>query len=84
MVCGDDVESEPPQQWIGHIVGYDGKQAEAFVRHGKVLSSVVSAACPVHWSRRPTRSTLNLYRKVKSSVPLGFLRAKPCGTEGDA
>ncbi|MDZ5447913.1 hypothetical protein U2F26_35355 [Micromonospora sp. 4G57] len=58
LVRGDDVESEPPQQWIGHIVGNDGKQAEAFVRHGRALSSVVSAAGPDHWDRRRTRSTL--------------------------
>ncbi|GAA2183405.1 hypothetical protein [Micromonospora lupini] len=36
LVGGGDVEGEPPQEWVDHIAGDHGEQAEAFTRHGEV------------------------------------------------
>ncbi|MEU7926370.1 hypothetical protein [Micromonospora sp. NPDC049107] len=67
LVGGGDVEGEPPQERVGHVVGYRGKQAEALTGHVGFLLSVVFAVRRDEWQTANTIDA-HLQLKVKSFV----------------
>jgi len=68
LVGGGDVESEPPQQRIGDIVGQYGQGAQSFADHSGGLPSTGHAARPVVDGRRDLIDA-HLFPKVKSALP---------------
>ncbi|MDG4778958.1 hypothetical protein O7614_04775 [Micromonospora sp. WMMD961] len=75
LVGGGDIEGEPPQEWVDHIAGDHGEQAEAFTRHGEVPfvdGRIVRHGLP---DGRWTRSTLTFAQRsslpVSSAFPAG-------------